>query len=172
MTGIDYGNGMTNIDHETGIRYGVIHSNHLMPEAVEDIYQSGDDLGYLAWKSELAERLKSAAADVLADYGIEPDEIDGDELAESFDIEYMNDEPSHYRYESDGYILELMRDGDIFVIKSPYVTRRGFCSPCAPGACHLESEGDVLCYCLGEDWFDEFNPCPYQVLPVVDHLEA
>lgn len=171
MTGIDYGMGMTNIDHETGIRYGVIHSNHLMSEAVEDFYQSGEDLDYLAWKSELAERLKSAVADVLADYGIRPNEIDGEEIAESFDIEYMNDEPSHYRYESDGYILELMRDGDIFVIKSPYVTRRGFCSPCAPGACHLESEGDVLCYCLGEDWFDEFNPCPYQILPAADHLK-
>ena len=28
--GIDYGMGLTNIDHDTGIRYGVIHSGDTM----------------------------------------------------------------------------------------------------------------------------------------------
>lgn len=163
MTGIDYGMGQTNIDHETGIRYGVIHCNSLNQDAVSDIYDNGDDLDYLAWREELAERLKSAVADVLSDYGIDTDEIDGEEIADSFDVEYNNDGPSPYLYESDGYILELGRDGDIFVLKSPYVTKRGFCSPCAPGACHLETDGDVLCYCLDPEWFDEHNPMPYAI---------
>lgn len=37
--GIDYGRGVTNIDHETGIRYGVIsmHSILLLPEALADL---------------------------------------------------------------------------------------------------------------------------------------
>ena len=41
------------------------------------------------------------------------------------------DGASRYRYEADGYILELDRDGDIFVIASLYYTECGFCSPCA-----------------------------------------
>ena len=35
--GIDYGMGRTNIDPETGIRYGVISQHSIMPEAMEDM---------------------------------------------------------------------------------------------------------------------------------------
>lgn len=39
--GIDYGMGTTNIDAETGIRFGVIPSNDMMPEAFDDIASNG-----------------------------------------------------------------------------------------------------------------------------------
>ena len=34
--GIDYGMGISNIDHETGIRFGVISQNSISYEALED----------------------------------------------------------------------------------------------------------------------------------------
>lgn len=75
------------------------------------------------------------------------------------------DGASRYRYEADGYILELDRDGDIFVIKSPYYTECGYCSPCAPNAGYLTSSGSNRSYALGSDWFED-NRLPYRLFSV------
>lgn len=62
--GIDYGNGRTNIDPQTGLRFGVISQNSIMPEAFDDIFQSSRDLTYEAsvaeFKQEIA-RIESEA---------------------------------------------------------------------------------------------------------------
>lgn len=79
---------------------------------------------------------------------------------------------TRYSYEDkDGTKLQVAGDGDIFVLKSPYFTYAQFCSPCAPGACYLRSPLDSpveanKCYCMGLDWFDDDNPCPYPVYSV------
>ena len=49
-TGIDYGNGQTNIDKETGIRYGVISPDSLCPEALDDIKDPGIPLFELVFR--------------------------------------------------------------------------------------------------------------------------
>lgn len=111
------------------------------------------------------------------DYG-EPPEDDDD---------YLDDcsEPVGFSYDSDGYKAYAHQDGDIFITKSPYYTYTQYCSPCAPGACYLESpldpdgeavnNGHPKCYCFREDWFDygEENgdvvwgtKCPYPIFRV------
>lgn len=75
-------------------------------------------------------------------------------------------EPSSYRYEADGYILELGSDGDIFVVKSPYFTICRECSPCAPNAGYLTSQGGGTdAYALGSDWFED-HKLPYRLWSV------
>ena len=76
-------------------------------------------------------------------------------------------EPLRWEYREDGYVAEADDDGDVFVLKSPYVTFAQFCSPCAPGACHLgnplsEPHGNNRCYCFGHDWFED-GVAPYPV---------
>lgn len=44
--GIDYGLGRSNVDAETGMRYGVISQGSLMPEALDDVYTQSRDLSF------------------------------------------------------------------------------------------------------------------------------
>jgi hypothetical protein len=74
---------------------------------------------------------------------------------------YVNN--ADYAAESDDY-------GDIFITRSPYYTFAQFCSPCAPGACHLgnpltEPNPNNKCYCFGHDWFED-GRAPYTVYDV------
>lgn len=162
-SGIDYGMGKTNIDHETGIRYGVISGNDLAPHAWDTIYSEAEDLDYAEAvgnaKSELAHAIKS----VLEDYSAS---FDADELAGSivddldFDLEHAGDS-RRYLYDKDGETFKVLSDGDIMVTSSKFYTLCSFCSPCAPGAGSLGSDGSVKTYCLGPNWFSAENPMPY-----------
>ena len=79
--------------------------------------------------------------------------------------EEENFDASTFTYAEDGYIAEAGEDGDIFILKSPYFTYCGFCSPCAPGAGYLLDPGEVKSYCFGPDWFDS-EVAPYKVYSV------
>ena len=147
--GIDYGMGKTNIDKENGIRYGVIHINRLHEfawEEFEGIYAPGCP----------------SCGELLDDDFESPANCPHcNELIK--DGEQFGDEPGGYEYVGDPtYKLELGDDGDIFVIKSPYYTFAQFCSPCAPGAGHLEHycEDGPKTYCLGAEWFHGEPPYP------------
>jgi len=157
--GIDYGRGTTNIDTETGIRYGVI-SQHSV---------SGDALN-----------------DVEYDYPFACPECGSDALVESKSKQYdyfcqtcrtwhmsedcHGEESTGFHVEDSEYTLIDCLDSDIMVIKSPYYTYAQYCSPCVPGAGNLDNPmpGGVKTYCLGADWFDEYNPLPYPVYSVAD----
>jgi len=88
------------------------------------------------------------------------------EVPDDDDLGY--DEPYSYYYEGDGFFAECTcGQGDIFISKSPYFTYAQFCSPCAPGACHLrnpinENFKNNRCYCFGHDWFED-GVAPYKV---------
>jgi hypothetical protein len=153
--GIDYGNKVTNIDTETGIRYGVISQNAVLQSWADScvpVYtyfcpECGTVLPSGCHESECPTCKKSISED-----------------------EFDFDEPDNYIYESDGYICEQDSYGDIFILRSPYYTYAQFCSPCAPGACHLENplpfrHNDNKCYCFGHDWFDS-GKAPYDVFNV------
>lgn len=172
MHGIDYGMGQTNVDKETGIRYGVIHSSKLNPEAWEDILNSGEDLEFEAWRDEMTERAREAVNSAIGDYTIcEAEDSHIQELLDSMGVfdhyESYGDSP-RYLYEEEGYKIETLSDGDWFVLKSDFYTRCDFCSPCAPGAGYITSpcEDGVKTYCLGHDWFK--GKAPYPVYRVSD----
>ena len=50
----------TNMDKETGIRYGVIAQNSCHPDALEDIFQHGEDLAFSEAKDEMIKSLKDS----------------------------------------------------------------------------------------------------------------
>ena len=179
--GIDYGLGSTNIDHESGIRYGVI-SQHVVGERwyedSEPEYGNptcpdcGTDINGIPTPAD-----EEDPSDYYCDVCDAP--VDSDCA--------FGDEPLGYSYVGEGYTLADCLDSDIMVLKSPYYTYAQFCSPCVPGAGNLEHPldgdckhltckrdrrehglqvcADVLpnkCYCLGHDWFEE-GKAPYPV---------
>ncbi|MCK9600952.1 MAG: hypothetical protein M0R06_18060 [Sphaerochaeta sp.] len=166
----DYGLGQTNINHETGIRYGVINQNDIL-QAWADSSEPDYRPPSCPWCGEEVEDTgyhKQSCPHCGKDF--RDYELSGDEPY-GF---YLDD--GEYRAFSDDY-------GDIFVIDSPYYTRARFCSPCAPGACHLHNPDDMgeKAYCFGPDWFDSFGDdeptgefngqatsCPYPVYRVAD----
>lgn len=179
-TGIDYGRGQTNIDHATGIRYGVISQRSLNSDAADDIWQNGENLSHKAAVDDVKSQLKSALEPILDDIGVLPYVWNGEEkvqddyvtdvvdkvwdsIEQDFNDRYEESD-DQYRYESEGYIIETSSLG-LYIIKSPYVTRARFCSPCAPGAGDLDSPdtNGVLTYCLGSDWFDG-DQAPYPIM--------
>ena len=53
--------------------------------------------------------------------------------------EVYGDEPKGHKLDEDGYEGFVGTDNDLMLTKSPYYTHAQYCSPCAPGACHLEN---------------------------------
>jgi len=151
--GIDYGRGLSNIDKETGIRYGVISSHKVGQgwyEESEPIYYYNCPICGNEWGYECLEVCPSCRNE------IDPDEFD---MMEVSGFEYVD-----AQYE----IYQGQDDTDLFIIKSPYYTECMFCSPCAPGAGDITNqvEGGVKAYCLGKDWFYSPTEVPYKIFNV------
>ena len=172
--GIDYGLGQTNIDNETGIRFGVIPSHTVG--------------GYWYDESE-AEYGKPFCPDCFdevdetADFSVNGEPVidcDGNDVEDEYyclrcekgvdgnNPDIYPESPLAFYYTQDGYkCFQGADDPDIFIEKSPYFTYAQFCSPCAPGAVYLENhmEGGVKGYCFGHDWFEN-GQAPYPVYSV------
>ncbi len=167
--GIDYGLGTTNIDRESGIRYGVIPMNDLSEwahESFEDDYgnpscpKCGDDVDEYDDEAHGEYDQTKYGCD---DYACETCERTYDSS------ECFGDEPIGSNLDADGYLAERHSDGDIFILRSPYFTYAQFCSPCAPGACYLSNpvdESGPKAYCFAADWFGKDRPCPYPIFSV------
>jgi len=185
--GIDYGHGTTNIDTNTGIRYGVIASHTVgfawyedstadygdpscgecgspAVEYDDDIHHDYEDVPW--WRgigshgAALAHHRKADASDYACE-----------NCQTVFDsCDSMPDEPLGYTVEaSDVTAYESGNSGiGIFVTKSEFYTFARFCSPCAPGAGDLDSpdKNGVKTYCFGPDWFED--DAPYRVYRVAD----
>jgi hypothetical protein len=150
--GIDYGFGRTNIDTETGIRFGVI--------PIHDVTQ--------AW----CDSSEAHYADVCPACGAELDEqTEVCECGQEINDDCYDAEPDVFFVDADGLRAYQSADStDIFIEESPYFTYAQFCSPCAPGACHLrnpldEPHPDNRAFCFGHDWFED-GQAPYQVYSV------
>lgn len=184
--GIDYSGpfGTCNRDSDTGIRYGIIGANH---ESLSEWFWDSVESVYLPYCPHCYEQLDEdwdselIQADAVMDYEANTPYMKARK-------EYDNPICPHCHRviedgqqwpdcaEPDGNILQGDEEGfvdssnDIWVTKSPYFTYAQYCSPCAPGACHLENPLDEpneanKCYCLGPDWFDDNKP-PYPVYSV------
>ena len=166
--GIDYGLGTTNVDKETGIRYGVI-SSHEVCQAWSD--SSEADYGEPHCPKcgdEASEPTDDEQDDFLVlshacgDYACKACGVlfDGEDA--------FGDEPNAWTLDDGEYkAVQGGDDSDIFILKSPYYTRAAFCSPSTPGACYLTTPCDdgEKAYCFGHDWFDD-QKAPYPVYRV------
>jgi len=166
--GIDYGMGQTNVDRETGIRFGVIPVNEVCQ----------------AWSDSSEADYGVACCPKCGNEAVDSDEISEDleeykeihrgreyacdECKVTFDgQDAFGDEPNGWVLDDGEYKATSNSEGDIFILKSPYYTKAAFCSPCAPGACYLTSpcEDGAKAYCFGHDWFDG-GVAPYPVYSV------
>lgn len=165
-TGIDYGLGRSNIDTNTGIRYGVISQNSVLQ----------------AWADSSEAEYGEPTCGHCGNTAIEASQVPEDadwreegyfdyaclECKRMFDSEdAFGEEPIGYSYSGEGYELTDCLDTDVFVLKSPYYTFAQFCSPCVPGAGNLDTPitDGIKTYCLGHDWFEE-GKAPYPVYSV------
>lgn len=171
--GLDYSLGRSNVDHATGIHYGVI-SQHTIGEAWYD--QAEADYG-----DPHCPKCGNDAI-VVAD-GTSDDYEDFEEMCHGcreyacedcrilFDgEEAFGDEPIGFHFKDSEYTLTDCLDSDVFVLRSPYYTYAQFCSPCVPGAGNLNTpcEDGPKTYCLGPEWF-EGDKAPYPVYRVSDN---
>jgi hypothetical protein len=154
--GIDYSSGLTNIDNKTSIRFGVIHSG----EVGQVWYDESEPVYGLPVCPGCGYEYKTDREPIKCPNCGNTD----------FDMDMID--PIGFKYIGDGYrCFQSQDDPDIFVEKSPYFTYAQFCSPCAPGAVHLEnplSDGKYPSnkgYCFGHDWF-ESGKAPYKVYDV------
>lgn len=159
--GIDYGLGKTNKDEETGIRYGVIPIGSISQNCADDL------------EPHYQKSCPYCGNELDDDVDADNEDAECSDCGNSLhDEDLYPEQPDSYSYDKHGYTLTQGReDSDIFVTKSPYFTYAQFCSPCAPGACHLknpltEPHENNKCYCLGPEWFDKENPCPYPIYSV------
>ncbi len=152
-TGIDYGNGLTNIDLKTGIRYGVI--------SIHEVTQ--------AWCDESEAHYGPIDCPLCGkDFDLDSNHDCPHCEADSADLEGF--EPISLIYDKDGYkATQGSEDTDIWIFESPYFTYAQFCSPCAPGAGYImntvEENTNNKAYCFGHDWF-EGEKAPYPVYDV------
>ena len=165
--GIDYGHGQTNIDKETGIRYGCI-SMHLVTQAWAD--SAEPDYG--------TPECPSCGEETLTD-----DTDDKDYRCTACGRAYWSDDvypeqPLGWSLDDGEYIAVDCLDTDILIIKSPYYTYAPYCSPCVPGAGCLtdddsprDASDGIRAYCFGHDWYDE-GKAPYRVYRVSDDSEV
>lgn len=161
--GIDYGRGTTNIDTKTGIRYGIINMNKLS-------HWAWDEFSPFYGPPTCPHCGNEAISFNEDDHGEYKQPRHGccdyacTDCEKAFDAsDAYGDEPVEWEYEGDDYLMFADAYGDVWILKSEYYTHAQFCSPCAPGACHLEhpcEDGEKV-YCLGADWFeDEVAPYP------------
>lgn len=171
MQGIDYGHGQTNIDHATGIRYGVISQGALAswfydewmadygdPACPKCGAPAKDVTGYGAKYLNLCDEYEQYDDRGCTDYACDACRI-------TFDSgDAFPEEPRGYELIDDEYHAV-----DCLDLRSPYYTRGVFCSPCVPGAVSLESpdvDGERA-YCFGHEFFED-GRAPYPVYRVAD----
>jgi ribosomal protein L37AE/L43A len=184
--GIDYSLGRTNIDHTTGIRYGVIPVSQFN-EFFDDMFEAeyGDPT---CPKCGNTVNEKSLHKDYYCDQchcndldGIDQESQEYTDLYNDtikgncyYSDQCFGDQPigwtgtdSNYEYSADSDCI------DAFITKSPYYTHAQFCSPCAPGACYLLNPcaDGPKAYCFGHDCFPS-GKAPYPVFNVTDDKEV
>lgn len=154
--GIDYSNGTANFDRKNGIHYGIIHSNRLADWFLSELGQDyGEPICYKCGaECEDSRKQKDYWCPSCKEY--------------FWSDECFPKQPIREYFEDGDYSLQTDEQGVVWVFRSPYYTYAQFCSPCAPGAGHLENpckEG-VPTYCLGRDFFNKDHPCPYPICSI------
>ena len=203
--GIDYGMGLANVDKTTGIRYGIINHHSLGADFLDEF--EADYGSPMCPKCYEQADSPEAFGESFAAMG-NPYARDGAELPEGYtdedreSREYVCVECKHFFGSESAFGDEAIGfyiindagllahyDGSgfgVWIEQSPYYTYAHFCSPCAPGACDLDSPLDVgdvgfgllahaaeldKTYCFGHECFED-GKAPYRVFRVVDGTEV
>ena len=147
--------GITNMNPETGIRYGTIYLSAIDSDTAYDLFYEGDNV------SE-----DDAIGDLRVEICIEADErgFDDDRDREDWEerqfeerVEGIQIEEPTIKGECDGvkYMISWLGGAPLlWVFESPFTGRFDLCSPCVPNACNLNSPnpGGYEGYTVPADW--------------------
>lgn len=155
-TEIDYGVGITNINIETGIRYGVIPANEIGQR----------------WYEESEAHYIYSCPFCFKEFRDQDEIPNGCEWCshELVELDFNEVEPMYF-YIANGLLTAEQGgdDTDVFILDSEYYTWSQFCSPCAPGAGYIldwtDPDVGIKAYCPGHDWY-EGGEAPYPVYDV------
>lgn len=177
--GIDYGMGQTSIDHETGIRFGVI-SSHSVTQAWADSSEAQYGEPHCPWCGDSVADTSGQGDDDYEQYEHGCADYVCHSCKHTLDAgDVFPEEPLGYTLDDTEYQAEDCLDSDIMITKSLYYTYAPFCSPCVPGAGNLDdiqttridATTGVKTYCFGHDWFED-GKAPYRVFRVADDMEV
>lgn len=172
--GIDYGFGQSNIDSDTGIRYGVI-SCHSLADWLYDAQEFDYGAATCPKCGNPAADYDPIAHEALDSYSKHGCSgyacVDCAHTLDSQDC--FPEEPAGWSIDDGEYKVIGCLDSDAMVLKAPYFTRAAFCSPCVPGACSIETPNPdgARAYSFGHDWF-EGGKAPYPVYSVETGAEV
>lgn len=157
---------LSNINAETGIRYGVISAASIDPEIIDMIEMNGDNLSAHAALEQIRINVNEAC-----NAGTVTEEDFDAEVDRRMSEWHEGAEEEVYRfveYGDDGLIDVEIHTGwlggarHLFVIRSPYMCFAAPCSPCVPNAGNLDDrrvlaeDGQtvdaVACYDVPPDW--------------------
>ena len=144
---------MSNYNPESGVPYGVIACDSLDSDLVQELwYTHGTDLSYEAAVNEFREEVRAELSE--SDNDFDANEIESEIDSRLEWEEFQIDEPTiEGEYEGVKYHISWLGGAPLlWVFESPFVKPHAQCSPCVPGAGDLDSEGDVLCYDVPDDW--------------------
>lgn len=148
----------SNVNPETGIRYGIISANSLEPEVIDQIQREGKDVRYEGAKAELTADIKRVCGDYMSDRDAEDV---AEKAVERMSDHFEQDEPVHeFSIDCPGYGMvhgqttwlggALM----VYIFKSPFQEACDLCSPCVPNCGNLDSRNPdgYQCYDVPADW--------------------
>ena len=149
---------MTNINPQTGVRYGVISARALNPEVIDRIEREGINLTEEQVRNHLRDEVQR-----VVDLGTLPQADFDDEVDRRLEEWSESIEECVYRFtegNSDNPDLCVQTGwlGGaqlVWVFRSPHVARARLCSPCVPNAGdldNLDSEDGVECYDVPPEW--------------------
>lgn len=166
---------MTNMNPDTGIRYGYISAQSLHPDVVHELLYGPQAVNEAFEESqrEYVERarrrweiLVKDLADAKIDFpclvkmglqdsdSIGISDFDRDLAEEEHNETYYGDEEIiSGTYEGVNYRSSWLGGAlNFWIFNSPVVTKCGLCSPCVPNAGNLDTEGDFEAYGVPEHW--------------------
>lgn len=156
---------VTNVNPETGIRYGIISANALHGDVIDNIQNMGRDLHYEEAKADLEKQADALEEEVRIGMAEDDPSIVGNEEIEESRIEaayeargyqdredfigkqleqFQDEEPVH-EFEIDGVKGRTTWLGGallVWVFFSPHMTRVQLCSPCVPNCGDLDNVVD------------------------------
>lgn len=189
----------TNVNSETGIRYGVIDACKV-PWLVEQIQSNGNSITYRNYEEEVTNQIRYALTQgdlkaMLDDYYMsdraqeeilesankhqgdwseeEIEEISQqivEELNNTVSVEFDQEE-YEYKTETEEYLLSYLGGAPkIWAMKTPFLTKVRLCSPCVPNAGDLDSPDPDGYTCYAVEPDWFGGECPYEVVPVPESV--
>lgn len=88
--------------------------------------------------------------------GGDPDEYEAQEP--TMLLGFKKDAEGLYEVDENAEISAILRGSTIQIVRSDYVAKGTPCSPCFPGQCTIDPQGECLCYAPAPDFYDEDVP--------------